>query len=267
MSQPEIDSYKAELEGIKAPLGVILYLIRRDSLDVYDIPIAKITKDYLGYLELMERAQIELAGEFFVLAATLMRIKAQMLLRRDDEAEDPRQELVRNLIEYKKMVEAARGFQTLEAERSQKFTRPIPQAEREFRGEPVFDLSMYEIMRAFREIVSQLDGEPVNEIEPEPFTIEEKIETIVAAVEDKPLRFRDLFAGASSRLEVIVTFVAMLELMKRLAIKVRQEAAFGEIWIYRSEEERVDSSDPGTGAETQSAPRDDVMDHGIDTTG
>jgi len=84
------DSYKAELEGIKAPLGVLLYLIKRDNIDIYDIPIAKITKDYLEYLDLMEELQIDLAGEFFVMAATLMRIKIQMLLRQDDEIEDPR---------------------------------------------------------------------------------------------------------------------------------------------------------------------------------
>jgi segregation and condensation protein A len=236
LKEARADRYKAELEGIKAPLGVILYLIKRDNLDVYDIPIAKITKDYIEYLDLMEQLHIDLAGEFFVMAATLMRIKAQMLLRRDEEEEDPRQELVRNLVEYKKMVEAARSFQSMEEERLKVFTRPVPQHEKEYRGEVEFELSMYEIMRAFREIAALLDDEPVNEFEREAFTIEEKIEAIQSSLNEKgQARFRDLFAGMSSRLEVIVTFVAMLELMKRLVIKVRQESAFGEIWIYPGE--------------------------------
>ena len=241
MKDAKAEKYKAELEGIKAPLGVILYLIRRDSIDIYDIPIAKITKDYLEYLDLMEQLHIELAGEFFVLAATLMRIKVQMLLRRDDEQEDPREELVRNLFEYKKIVEAARSFQTMEEERLKQFTRPVPQHEKEYRGEPEFELTMFEIMRAFREVAAQLEDEPVNEIELEAFTIEEKAEVILAALSrDEQVRFRDLFAGISTRLEMIVTFIAMLELMKRLTVKVRQESAFGEIWIYRAEPESAD---------------------------
>lgn len=231
------EKYKATLEGIKAPLGVILYLVKRDNLDIYDIPIARITKDYLEYLDLMEQHHIELAGDFFVLAATLMRIKAQMLLRRDDDEEDPREELVRNLLEYKRMVEAARNLKALEEERSKVFHRPVPQEEKEYRGEPVFELSMYEVMRAFREVIAEFQAESVSEIEPERFTIEEKIDAILKALSDgAQVRFRELFAGSSSRLEVIVTFMAMLELMKRLVIKVRQDGSFGEIWIYRSHE-------------------------------
>ena len=237
MREAKAEKYKAALEGVKAPLGVILYLIKRDNLDIYDIPIAKITKDYIGYLDLMEGMQIDLAGEFFVMAATLMCIKAQMLLRRDEGEEDPREELVRNLVEYNKMVEAARSFKSMEEERLKMFTRPVPQNEKEYRGEVEFDLSMFEIMRAFREIASRLDGEPVNEFEREAFTIEEKIEAIETSLaESGQVRFRDLFVGMSSRLEVIVTFIAMLELMKRVLVKVRQEAAFGEIWIYPAEE-------------------------------
>ena len=228
--------YKAELEGIKAPLGVILYLIKRDNIDIYDIPIAKITKDYLEYLDLMEKLRIDLAGEFFVLAASLMRIKAQMLLRRDDESEDPREELVRNLLEYKKMVEAARSFKELEEERLKVFRRPVPQNEKEFRAETAVELNLYEIMRAFREIMADFDSQEVTEIQPEEFTIEEKIEAVHVLLADQTqVAFRDLFSGSSSRLEVVVTFIALLELIKRSEISCRQEGAFGEIWIYAVE--------------------------------
>jgi segregation and condensation protein A len=140
--------WTTELEGIRAPLGVILYLIRRDNLDIYDIPIAKITREYLDYLNLMEGMQIDLAGEFFVLAATLMRIKIQMLLRKDDDTdEDPRQELVQSILEYKKMVEAAKSFKDLEDERMRVFTRPVPQEEKDaVTGEVVIDLNLFQLM-------------------------------------------------------------------------------------------------------------------------
>ena len=156
MAEPEHSSYTTELEGLRGPLGVILYLIRRDNLDIYDIPIARITREYLDYLNMMDGMQIELAGEFFVLAATLMRIKAQMLLRRDDEAEDdPRDGLVRSLLEYKKMVEAAKGLREMEEERETVFTRPVPDAEKAFREDPEIDLSLYHLMKAFREVMIQ----------------------------------------------------------------------------------------------------------------
>jgi segregation and condensation protein A len=248
LSEDNGSHYKAELDGIKGPLGVILYLIKRDNLDIYDIPIAKITKDYLGYLDLMEKFHIEVAGEFFVLAATLMRIKAQMLLRRDDEQDDPREELVRNLLEYKKMVEAARNFQEMESERSRVFSRPVPDREKEFRGEPVFELNLYEVMRAFREIMTEFEASEVSEIEPEAFTIEEKIEVIMSAIESRgQVTFQELFSGSRSRLEVVVTFIALLELMKRTNITARQESAFGELWIYMSEEPAEPATDETSG--------------------
>ena len=231
------NTYKADLEGIKAPLGVLLYLIKRDSIDIYDIPIAKIVNDYLEYLDLMEELQMDLAGEFFVMAATLMRIKVQMLLRRDDEIEDPREELVRNLLEYKRIVEAARSLKEMEDHRLKVFRRPVPQNEKELRVEPTLELNLYEVMRAFREIMSQFDSQDISEILPDEFTIEEKIESVLARLADgSQVTFRELFSGSSSRLEMVVTFIAILELMKRAFIKCRQEGAFGEIWIYRRED-------------------------------
>ncbi|MDH3217299.1 MAG: segregation/condensation protein A [Candidatus Krumholzibacteria bacterium] len=237
MDRTKNGKYKAALEGVKAPLGVILYLIKRDSLDIYDIPIAKITRDYLEYLDLMEELQIELAGDFFVLAATLMRIKAQMLLRRDEDEDDPREELVRNLLEYKKMVEAARNFRDMEEERLKVFNRPVPQREKEYRAEAVFELNLYEIMRAFREIVTEFDGDTASEIDPEVYTIEEKIEIILTTLSNQgQIRFHELFTDSTSRLEIVVTFMAMLELMKRVLITARQERPHGDIWIYAADE-------------------------------
>jgi segregation and condensation protein A len=256
MSDSNGSFYKAELEGIKGPLGVILHLIRRDNLDIYDIPIAKITRDYLAYLDQMEKRNIDLAGEFFVLAATLMRIKAQMLLRRDEEEDDPREELVRNLLEYKKMVEAARSFKEMEEERSKVFSRPVPQNEKEFRGEPVLELNLYAIMHAFRDIITEFEADKEREIEPEVFTIEEKIEAIAQSLKATgQVRFQELFAGSSSRLEVVVTFVAMLELMKRAMITARQETAFGDIWIYQADPPPEDDAAGEEHVETNAGPQ------------
>jgi segregation and condensation protein A len=250
------DSYKAELEGIKAPLGVLLYLIKRDNIEIYDIPIAKITKDYLEYLDLMEELQIDLAGEFFVMAATLMRIKVQMLLRRDDEIEDPREELVRNLVEYRKMVEAAQSMKAMEDRRYNVFTRQVPQNEKELRVEPELELNLYEIMRAFRDIMSQLDTQKISEVQPEEYTIEDKIEVVVAQLAATPqIMFREFFTGASSRIEVVVTFMAILELMKRAVIRCVQEGAFGEIWIYRRDDP-PQAEEPDAGAETEGEETD-----------
>jgi segregation and condensation protein A len=235
LAEPRPSHFTTELEGIRAPLGVILYLIRRDNLDIYDIPIAKITREYLDYLNAMETMQIELAGDFFVLAATLMRIKVQMLLRKDDDTdEDPRQELVRSLLEYKKMVEAARGLREMEELRQHIFTRPVTAEEKNPTVEPEMDLSLYQLMRAFQEVMTQFEGAPVREVELESFTIEEKIDVVRGALSARePALFSDLFAGSRSRLELIVTLMAVLELLKHGQARVEQEASFGPIWLYR----------------------------------
>jgi len=237
LGEPRPLSYTAELEGIRAPLGVILYLIRRENLNIYDIPIAKITKEYLDYLNLMEEMQIELAGEFFVLAATLMRVKVQMLLRRDDEGEeDPREDLVRSLLEYKKMVEAANAFRELEDERARVFTRPVSDEEKRPVEEVEVDLSIFQLMRAFQQVMYQFEADAVREVELEEFTIEEKIELVTSALAAREqVLFADLFAGATTRLELIVTLIAVLELIKHGHVKARQDSAFGSIWMYRGE--------------------------------
>jgi segregation and condensation protein A len=254
--EARVETYRTELDGIRAPLGVILYLIRRDNLDIYDIPIAKITREYLDYLNTMEEARIELAGEFFVLAATLMRIKAQMLLRRDDEeGDDPREDLVRSLLEYKKMVEAANTFKDLEEDRARIFTRPVPSAEKEYREEPQLDLSLYQLMRAFQEVMYHFNAAEVREIELEEYTIEEKIEAVTGALEaNSQVLFADLFEGAASRMELIVTLMAVLELIKHGHACVRQEQPFSSIWLYRGPNfgQSLDSVDDWFGQQEES---------------
>ncbi len=238
MADPKKDVYRAELQGIRAPLGVILYLIRKNNLDIYDIPIAKITKEYLDFIDMMEQMQIDLAGEFFVLAATLMRIKVQMLLRRKDDEEDPREELIRNLIEYQKMLEAAKSLRSLEEQRLKIYPHPVRPEDKNHPAEVELELNLYELMKAFREVVANMGEDTVVEIEPESFTVDEKIDAVLSALEEREqLDFYELFRGSSSRFELIVTFIALLELIRRSEVKVRQQGAFGRIWLYRSSPE------------------------------
>lgn len=237
MADTRHDTYTTELEGLRAPLGVILYLIRRDNLDIYDIPIARITKEYLDYLNLMEDMHIELAGEFFVLAATLMRIKVQLLLRRDDDAaDDPRDGLVRSLLEYKKMVEAANTFRELETDRIKVYTRRVPETEKSLREDPTIDLSLFQLMKAFQDVMYHFDAPEVREIELEQYTIEEKVEAIEGAfAQTEQVQFTDLFAKSGSRMELIVTLMALLELVKHTHVKIQQDASFGLIWLYKGD--------------------------------
>ncbi len=254
MVDSQSNVYRTALEGIKAPLGVLLYLIRRDNLDIYNIPIARITREYLEYLDLMEELHIELAGEFFVMAATLMRIKIQMLLRKDESDEDPREGLVRSLLEYKKMLEAAKSLKDMEEQRMNIFHRPVPEREKELVEEPTLELNLYQLMKAFRSIVAEFEERDVSEIEPEVYTMEEKIVAILASLSSRDqISFHELFSDTSSRLEMIVTFMALLELIKLAKVKARQEDAFGSIWIYRAPAFDLETGAPGIGAGEEGA--------------
>jgi segregation and condensation protein A len=265
LAEANRELYRTELEGIKAPLGVILFLIRKNNLDIYDIPIAKITKDYLEYLDMMQQLNIELAGEFFVMAATLMRIKAHMLLRKPEDEEDPREDLVRSLLEYQKMVEAARTLRGLEEERMQIFTRAVPQQDKEHEPEIELELTLYELMKAFREIAANFEPPAVSEIEIETVTIEDKIDAILRALEsNEQVAFSDLFSGSSSRLEMIVTLIALLELMKRSRVRARQEGDFGAIWLYRPDPGGVPAGDADETSERAPAEQEPAPEHSPD---
>jgi segregation and condensation protein A len=213
----------------------------------------------------MEELHIELAGEFFVMAATLMRIKAQMLLRKDDSEEDPREGLVRSILEYKKMVEAAKSLKDLEEQRFKIFKRPIPERERELVEEPVLELNLYQLMKAFQTIISDFEDQDVSEIEPEEYTMEEKIAFVLSALSAKnQVAFHELFSSSSSRLEMVVTFMALLELIKLAKVKARQEGAFGSIWIYRAP--GFDSEEGSSGTETDEGGAGSVQPDGEETS-
>jgi len=238
---PPREEYKVQLEVFEGPLDLLLYLIKKDEVDIYDIPIERITRQYMEYLSLMRMLDLNIAGEFIVMAATLMMIKSRMLLPpeerppEEEEEPDPRWELVRQLLEYKKFKEAAAHLQEREARQVNVFARgldPVVPAE-EQRGLLLSDVSLFDLIAAFNEALQRLKPAEFGEIVDEQFTVVDKIEAVLAAVRERGrVLFSSLFADVASRQEIVCTFLALLELIRLRRVKVVQEALLGEIWIY-----------------------------------
>lgn len=233
-------TYHVRLKLFEGPLDLLLHLIRRDKINIYDIPISHITREYLAYLEIMQEFELEVAGEFFVMAATLMRIKSQMLLPRheglEEEEPDPRDELVRNLVAYRTFKEAAQQLAAKEEERRRVYTRPPGTLPEDETGaeEPPPDVSIFDLLEALQTVLKNMKGKAVYRIIPEAVTVEQKIETIRSAVSSRgEVLFTELFAGEFTRIEIIVTFLAILEMIKGGELGARQLSQGTDIWLYR----------------------------------
>ncbi len=233
-------AYHVRLKLFEGPLDLLLHLIRRDKINIYDIPISHITREYLAYLEIMQEFELELAGEFFVMAATLMRIKSQMLLPRhegiEEEEPDPRDELVRNLVAYRTFKEAAQQLAAKEEERRRVYTRPAgtPPEEEPAAEEPPPDVSIFDLLEALQTVFKNMKSHAVYRIIPEAVTVEQKIEAIRSAVGSRgEVLFTELFAGEYTRIEIIVTFLAILEMIKLGELGARQLSHGTDIWLYR----------------------------------
>jgi segregation and condensation protein A len=237
--------YKVRLEVFEGPLDLLLYLIKRDEVDIYDISIERITKEYLEFMNTFQTLNIELAGEFIVMAATLLYIKSRTLLPRDqqlpeDDAEedDPRWDLIRQLVEYKKFKEAAERLRERESLQEALFPRsPVVPELAPAENLLVEEVGIFDLIRAFQKVLKRLETKPedLREIFEENFTVGDKIESIMRRTADGvPLRFEELFGETASRTEVVVTFLAMLELIRMKQLRVRQEGNFEEIWIERA---------------------------------
>jgi segregation and condensation protein A len=235
-------SYVVRLEQFEGPLDLLLHLIQREDIDIYDIPIARITDQYLQHIENMERLDLQVAGDFVVMAATLLRIKARMLLpvERPDEApeEDPRHELVARLIEYKKFKEAALRLEAQERDMLQRFTRPLdPELLEEARrlgDEETFEVNMPQLIRALQGVLSRIDEIVTHEIRREPVSLDEKCDLLrVHLAPTGRCAFSELFSGDRTRIDVIVTFMAILELIKRGELRAHQSDNSSELWVFR----------------------------------
>jgi segregation and condensation protein A len=248
------------LPVFEGPLDLLFYLIRRDQLDIYDIPIAHITEQYLGMLGLLEVLDLEVAGDFLVMAATLMRLKARMLLPtwpegEEEDEEDPRTELVRQLLEYRQFKEAARRLQVKEEERRQLFGRGfIPEVEPDT-DTPLEPVSHFLLIDVLKDVLARVGEEFFYRVELEDVTLEEKMELVLGELREQGrVLFVDLVSRTPRRVHIVVTFMAILELARLGRLVLAQEAPFSQIWIYRSAADVPASVVAGDAAMASHAP-------------
>lgn len=235
--------YQIDLDSFKGPLDLLLHLIQKHEMDIYDIPIAEITAQYLATIEVMKSLNLDLAGEFLVMAATLLHIKSRMLLPRDEEetaeeAElDPRAELVQRLLEYQRYRDAAISLEALPILGRDVFVsspqEPEGDEDEDAEWEPV---GLFELVAAFRQLIQDNGEESVHEISRERLSVTDRINQILASLGERgSLAFGDLLPGVVGRNEVVVTFLAMLELVKMRLARLMQNGRDNSIWLYAVE--------------------------------
>lgn len=239
--------YKVNLEVFEGPLDLLLFLIRKNEIDIQNIPIAKLTQEYVDYLNLMEDLDLNVAGEFLVMAAHLMLIKSRMLLPvapeagEDGEIEDPRSELVARLLEYKQFKEAAHSLQNLEGMQREIFGRlgaidSMKPSQEFLEEETDLEVNLFDLLKAFQRILDELPENAVREIEREEVSTVQKINEILDMLETvESISFYEAFANAKDKTTLVTVFLAMLELARMKSISIRQAQGFGEIRIYKKE--------------------------------
>lgn len=241
MDSPEASNvYSVKVPVFEGPLDLLLHLIKENKLDIYDIPISVITKQYLEYLELMQELNLEIASEFLVIAATLIYIKSRMLLPQEEtvesgEQEDPRAGLVQRLLEYQAFKEASGQLRKREEVWMDIFTRePLEIDKSAIEPEPsLFEVNIFDLVGALNKILSKAPPEEVR-ITKETLTVKDRISAILDKLEqEETLRFDLLFEEDKKRVQIIVTFLALLEILRLGLGRVYQDSQFGTIWIMR----------------------------------
>ncbi|MFO7891928.1 MAG: segregation/condensation protein A [bacterium] len=240
------DNYSIQLPFFEGPLDLLLYLIKREEVNIYDIPIAKITEQYLQTIELMKELDLEIAGEFILMAATLIQIKVRMLLPKEDnvleeDEEDPRAELVRKLLDYKRFKEVAESLTSIEERQRRlyphinfKWTKSYLQVQEVSNEELLKDISLFELFKAFKTALDNIPKVTTHEVHSINVTVEEQIDYLNKELQAKKrLPFSDIMENIQERLVIIVTFIAILELIKNRQIIVQQAESFGELWIIK----------------------------------
>ncbi len=237
--------YKVQFEVFEGPLDLLLYLVKKEEVDIYEVNLTKIATQFIEYIELMRQLDLEVAGEFLVMASTLMYIKSRELLpvdqqveaEGDEEEEDPRWELIRQLVEYKKFKDAAAHLQKREAEQENVFPRLPGKLEFESaKPPPRPEVSLFDLIHAVSSVLKRFQqrDEP-RDIFDDKWTVSEKIELLRQLIAARgSLKFSELFQQLVSRMEVVVTFLALLELIRLKQIVVSQPAPFSEIEIWRA---------------------------------
>lgn len=235
--------YQVRIENFEGPLDLLLHLIKKNEINIYDIPIAMIAQQYLSYIEAMKDLNLNVAGEFLVMAATLLQIKSKMLLPVDETAEDeedgpdPREELVRRLLEYKTFKEAARQLDTQERMWRDIYSRmPVPEQETAESDEALLDnIGLFDLVDALQGILNRNPSKKLLEILPDNLTVRDRMNVILEALEgQESIAFEALFEPSCHRLVIIVTFLALLELIRLRTIRVYQAESFGPILASRA---------------------------------
>jgi segregation and condensation protein A len=238
--------YKVQFEVFEGPLDLLLYLVRKEEVDIYEINLTKIATQFIEYIEIMRQLDLEVAGEFLVMASTLMYIKSRELLPKEqqvvtegeEDEEDPRWELIRQLVEYKKFKDAAAQLQGREADQENVYPR-LP-VKLEFEAEtplPKVEVSIFDLVKAVSAILNRFQArDTTRDIFQDKWTVSDKIELVrQTLVERGSIRFTELFESAASRTEVVATFLAVLELIRMKQLTITQPESFGEIEIHRLE--------------------------------
>jgi segregation and condensation protein A len=241
-SSPE--AYSVKLDTFEGPLDLLIHLIKHNEVNIYDIPIALITQQYLEYVEMMQELNLDTVGEFLVMAATLIHIKSKMLLPRPDSTqeetaeEDPRDALVRRLLEHQKFKAAAELLHERAVLRGAQWIRPAGRiaeiAGDEYAYEPELEVDLFSLLAAFRGVLERAKQRPKMLLPPEEVSVESRIEQLLGLLsETDACGFEDLFAKDDSRKAMITTFLALLEMIRLKLIRVFQSAAFGPIRVYK----------------------------------
>ncbi|MCH8871470.1 segregation/condensation protein A [candidate division KSB1 bacterium] len=235
--------YRVQLQNFEGPLDLLLFLIKKNEVEIYDIPVADITQQYLEYLNMIELLDLDNASEFVLMAATLIRIKAQMLLPKpeledDEEAEDPREELVRRLLEYQRYKEVAWEISDLEKEQRQHFARSAYsfnfEDDQDLEEEKLLgkEISIFDLISVFAEVIKRIPPRTEHIVEQISVTIEEQAEVIMALLEKQErVLLTEMLQKIKERIVVIVTFIALLDLVKSKQLQLNQNNPFAEIWI------------------------------------
>jgi segregation and condensation protein A len=240
--ESQLEDIRITLQAFEGPLDLLVHLIKRNQVNVYDIPIALVTRQYLEYLNLMQELNLDVASEFLVMAATLIHIKSRMLLPRpdptqaDEPEEDPRDVLVRRLLEHEKFKAAAELLHEREQVRSAQWQRPDERiADLAGDGyEPEIEVDLFSLLAAFQAVVDRARHRPSVLLPAEQLSVEARIEQLLARLsETEACGFEELFADAHDRPGLIVTFLALLEMIRLKLVRVFQSGSFGPIRVYK----------------------------------
>ena len=236
--------YKVQLNNFEGPIDLLLYFIRRDELDIYDIPISEITKEFVRTVEEWKKMHLHVAGDFIVMASTLMRIKAKLLLPRpelDDEGEiiDPRTELIQQLVEYKRFKNAAELLGNLSSERELNFTRQLERSLEEdiqdFEENIIVNASLYDLARVFKNAIDNMPVVSQFELSRDPVKLEEQKEFILKHFDgDGSLKFSTILSKLDTRMKIVVTFLAILDMVREGICSLKQNEIFGELELQKT---------------------------------